>query len=312
MYRGIYAQERSLPPIELRRGKADPVSGSSTRSPRASGSNASGPDLSSKCVDMFARPPANMPFRCERSSRSRRQSHVQPGSDCHIDGLLGDLRALVSSLSLMTGIAPIALSRYDALWIVLYGWAVLRNEVSETVPIFLWKVGQDLVSFSRSHCSHRLYLSAVCRQLPTALAMGIGKHASFHRVSIQSCNGHVRRTALLDASSTIDASQSKSLDMHERGGHVPARSRFLQQPIFSVGSHRAVPVYRALRSHPIQAIPVVRSLPLVPLFVLCLAWRPTARFFDSWLSMVLNAVVLTWFAFFALGLSIVHGPSVYV
>jgi type IV secretion system protein VirB6 len=44
-----------------------------------------------------------------------------------------------------------------------------------------------------------------------------------------------------------------------------------------------------------------------PLFVLCLAWRPTARFFDSWLSMVLNAVVLTWFAFFALGLSAFMG-----
>jgi type IV secretion system protein VirB6 len=44
-----------------------------------------------------------------------------------------------------------------------------------------------------------------------------------------------------------------------------------------------------------------------PLFILCLAWRPTARFFDSWLSMVLNAVVLTWFAFFALGLSATWG-----
>ena len=31
-----------------------------------------------------------------------------------------------------------------------------------------------------------------------------------------------------------------------------------------------------------------------PIFVLSLAWRPTQRFFDSWLSMVLNAVVLTW------------------
>jgi type IV secretion system protein VirB6 len=46
-----------------------------------------------------------------------------------------------------------------------------------------------------------------------------------------------------------------------------------------------------------------------PLFVLCLAWRPTARFFDSWLSMVLNAVVLTWFAFFALGLSAFMGDA---
>jgi hypothetical protein len=46
-----------------------------------------------------------------------------------------------------------------------------------------------------------------------------------------------------------------------------------------------------------------------PLFILCLAWRPTARFFDSWLSMVLNAVVLTWFAFFALGLSAYMGAG---
>ena len=46
-----------------------------------------------------------------------------------------------------------------------------------------------------------------------------------------------------------------------------------------------------------------------PLFILCLAWRPTARFFDSWLSMVLNAVVLTWFAFFALGLSAYMGDA---
>jgi hypothetical protein len=46
-----------------------------------------------------------------------------------------------------------------------------------------------------------------------------------------------------------------------------------------------------------------------PLFILCLAWRPTARFFDSWLSMVLNSVVLTWFAFFALGLSVYMGQA---
>jgi type IV secretion system protein VirB6 len=48
-----------------------------------------------------------------------------------------------------------------------------------------------------------------------------------------------------------------------------------------------------------------------PLFILCLAWRPTARFFDSWLSMLLNSVVLTWFAFFALGLSTYMGAAMF-
>ena len=41
--------------------------------------------------------------------------------------------------TLMTAIAPIALTTMT-LWVALYGWAVLRNEVAETVPTFLWKV----------------------------------------------------------------------------------------------------------------------------------------------------------------------------
>src|SRR5690242_1088737 len=41
--------------------------------------------------------------------------------------------------ALMVAIAPIALTAMT-LWVALYGWAVLRNEVPETVPTFLWKV----------------------------------------------------------------------------------------------------------------------------------------------------------------------------
>ena len=41
--------------------------------------------------------------------------------------------------ALMTAIAPIALTAMT-MWVLLYGWAVLRNEVPESVPNFLWKV----------------------------------------------------------------------------------------------------------------------------------------------------------------------------
>ena len=41
--------------------------------------------------------------------------------------------------SLMGVITPIALTAMT-IWVALYGWAVLRNEVSETVPTFVWKV----------------------------------------------------------------------------------------------------------------------------------------------------------------------------
>src|SRR3954471_22202222 len=41
--------------------------------------------------------------------------------------------------TLMTALTPTALVCMT-LWVILYGWAVLRNEVSETVPSFVWKV----------------------------------------------------------------------------------------------------------------------------------------------------------------------------
>src|SRR3954471_1381264 len=40
--------------------------------------------------------------------------------------------------TLMTALTPTALVCMT-LWVLLYGWAVLRNEVSETVPTFVWK-----------------------------------------------------------------------------------------------------------------------------------------------------------------------------
>jgi type IV secretion system protein VirB6 len=46
------------------------------------------------------------------------------------------------------------------------------------------------------------------------------------------------------------------------------------------------------------------ALAIGPLAILCLLFKPTARFFDSWLSFVLSAVVLSWFVFFALGMSL--------
>jgi len=44
-------------------------------------------------------------------------------------------------------------------------------------------------------------------------------------------------------------------------------------------------------------------LALGPMAILCLMFKPTSKFFDSWLSLVLSAVVLAWFVFFALGFS---------
>ena len=41
--------------------------------------------------------------------------------------------------ALIAAITPLALAAMTA-WVALYGWAVLRNEVPETLPTFVWKV----------------------------------------------------------------------------------------------------------------------------------------------------------------------------
>src|SRR5574337_36356 len=41
--------------------------------------------------------------------------------------------------TLMSAITPVALSLLT-LWVALYGWAVLRGEVAQSVPTFVWKL----------------------------------------------------------------------------------------------------------------------------------------------------------------------------
>jgi type IV secretion system protein VirB6 len=84
---------------------------------------------------------------------------------------------------------------------------------------------------------------------------------------------------------------------------------FLAAAVFSIGSVAFLCI--ALFVVTLSKLFLTFVIAVGPLFVFCLAWRPTQRFFDSWLSMVLNAVVLTWFAFFALGLSAFIGVSMF-
>ena len=72
--------------------------------------------------------------------------------------------------TLMTAIAPIALSAMT-IWVALYGWAVLRNEVSETLPTFMWKVFKISMVLAFALQSG-FYISNVS-DTANALAMGV-------------------------------------------------------------------------------------------------------------------------------------------
>jgi len=203
--------------------------------------------------------------------------------------------------TLMAAIAPIALTAMT-LWIALYGWAVLRNEVSETVPTFMWKVFK--IGLVLAFALQSGFYIANVSDSANALAMGVA--STFLPTGVDPAT-IATPYALLDKFND-DASAQVADIMKEAS--VFRLDLLLAAAVFSIGS--VIFLCIALFVVTLSKVFLTFVIAVGPLFVLCLAWRPTQRFFDSWLSMVLNAVVLTWFAFFALGISAFMGNQMFV
>jgi type IV secretion system protein VirB6 len=202
--------------------------------------------------------------------------------------------------ALMTAIAPIALTAMT-IWVALYGWAVLRNEVSETVPTFLWKVFKIglVLAFA---LQSGFYITNVS---DTANALAMGVASTFLPTGVDPATV-ATPYALLDKFN--DDSSAQVADIMKEASMFRL-DLLLAAATFSIGSVLFLCV--GLFVVTLAKLFLTFVIAIGPLFILCLAWRPTARFFDSWLSMVLNSVVLTWFAFFALGLSTYMGAAMF-
>lgn len=206
--------------------------------------------------------------------------------------------AVVSSL--ISAITPIALTALTT-WVALFGWAVIRGEVHGPVNAFVWKTFKiGLVLAFALETS--FYISNVSDSA-SALAMGVA--ATFLPPDVDPST-ITSPFALLDHFND-DASKQIADIMKEAS--MFRLDLLLAAAVFSIGS--VVFLCIALFVVTLSKLFLAFVIGVGPLFVLCLAWRPTHRFFDSWLSMVLNAVVLTWFAFFALGLSALMGDAMF-
>jgi type IV secretion system protein VirB6 len=201
--------------------------------------------------------------------------------------------------TLMTALVPIALTA-TTIWVALYGWAVLRNEVPETVPTFLWKafkIGLVLALALQSS----VYISNVA-DTANALATGVATTFLPSAVNPSTVSSPY---ALLDAFN--DQAGLLVTDLLKEAGIMRLDLMFAAV-VCAIGNLLFLCISLFVISLAKLALTFV--IAVGPIFLLCLAWRPTARFFDSWLSMVLNAVVLTWFASFALGLSVYMGQAI--
>ncbi|MBA4343287.1 MAG: conjugal transfer protein TrbL [Methylibium sp.] len=213
------------------------------------------------------------------------------------DTILGTYVLSVVS-SLMTAITPIALTSMT-IWVALYGWAVLRNEVAETLPVFMWKVFKIglILAFALQPA---VYVSNVSE---TANALATGVATTFLPPAIDP-------EAVTSPYTLLDAFNEQCsllvLDLLKDAG-IMRLDLVLAAVVTAVGNVLFLCV--ALFVVTLAKLVLSFVIAVGPLFILCLAWRPTARFFDSWLSMVLNSIVLAWFAFFAVGLSIYMGQA---
>lgn len=200
--------------------------------------------------------------------------------------------------SLTTAIAPVAVTA-TTLWMLLYGWAVLRNEVPETLPVFIWKsfkIGLVLV-FSLQSGFYISNVSDAANSLATGMATTFLAPNSAP-ATIDSPYG------VLDGFN--DKASQLVVDLLKDAG-ITRLDLVFAAVVTAFGN--VVFLCLALFVVTLAKIFLTFSIAVGPLFIFCLAWRPTARFFDSWLSMVVNAIVLTWFAFFALGLSCFMGDT---
>lgn len=201
--------------------------------------------------------------------------------------------------SLTTALAPIALTAMT-IWVIAYGWAVLRNEVSETVPTFVWKAFKIGVALSFA-LQAGFYMTNVA-ETANALATGVATMflpAATNPMTVTS------PYAMLDAFN--DQASLLVLDLLKEAGILRLDLLFAAI-VCSIGNVLFLCI--ALFVVTLAKLFLTFVIAVGPLFIMCVAWKPTVRFFDSWLSMVLNAVVLTWFVFLALGLSIYMGQAI--
>jgi hypothetical protein len=202
-------------------------------------------------------------------------------------------RARVRDLAV--GLVPMALALVT-IYIAVYGLAVMRGEATEPVGTFAWKMVK--VGAILSFALPGLYYSGnvwpgllACR---TAWPLFVAPRAAAAATAF----------GALDLANTA-ANEQLALLWKDAG--MFRLDLVLASLLFSLGTT----IFLVLGAFVglLGKLILTFALAIGPLAILCLLFKPTARFFDSWLSFVLSAVVLSWFVFFALGhVSVRLGP----
>lgn len=192
---------------------------------------------------------------------------------------------------LAVALVPIALLLVTV-YVAIYGLAVIRGEASEPVGTFAWKMVK--VGAILSFALPGLYFSGNVMAWATGLQDGLANLFVAPRAAAAAT-----AFGALDLANTA-ANEQLALLWKDAG--MLRLDLVLASILFSLGTT----IFLVLGAFVglLGKLILTFALGIGPLAILCLLFKSTARFFDSWLSFVLSAVVLSWFVFFALGMSL--------
>jgi type IV secretion system protein VirB6 len=195
------------------------------------------------------------------------------------------------SADLAAGLVPVALAGLT-IYIAIYGLAVMRGEAPEPVGTFAWKMVKvmAILTFALPGLTYSGNIVAWATGLQDGLAN-----------LFLAPRGAAAATAFgaLDLANTA-ANGQLALLWQDAG--MFRLDLVLASILFSLGTTilLVLGAFVGLLGKLIMTF----ALAIGPLAILCLLFKSTARFFDSWLSFLLSAIVLSWFVFFALGMSL--------
>jgi type IV secretion system protein VirB6 len=192
---------------------------------------------------------------------------------------------------LAAALVPVALALVT-IYIAVYGLAVMRGEASEPVGTFAWKMVK--VGAILSFALPGLYYSGNVVAWATGLQDGLA--------TLFVAPGAAAPTTAFGALDLANTAANDQLALLWTDAGMFRLDLVLASLLFSFGTT----IFLVLGAFVglLGKLILTFALAIGPLAILCLLFKSTARFFDSWLSFVLSAVVLSWFVFFALGMSL--------
>lgn len=195
------------------------------------------------------------------------------------------------SADLAAGLVPVALAALT-IYIANYGLAVMRGGAPEPVGTFAWKMVKVMTILT--FALPGLFYSGNVIAWATGLQDGLAVLFVAPRA--------VAAATAFDALDLANTAANQLIALLWQEASMFRLDLVFASMLFSLGTtiFLVLGAFVALLGKLILTFAVA----IGPIAILCLLFRPTARFFDSWLSFMLSAIVLSWFVFFALGMSL--------